>query len=86
MPVSIWTCYKYTVMKNAMGAYNNVYKKMFNIRKMRKHISSIYVANHIDSFKVLVCKNLGNFRSCLVSCDNYLVQCTQAIRTVHKKV
>ncbi len=47
---------------------------MFNIKR-GESISAKYVSNHIDSFTVLIRKNLCNFRDRLLNCDNNLVSC-----------
>ncbi len=70
----LWTCYKSNVMKKAVVAYNNVYRRMFHVKR-GESISAIYVSNNIDSFNVLIRKYLGNFRERLLHCDNDLVKC-----------
>ena len=66
--------YKPNIFNKAVVAYNNVYRKMFNVKRGAS-ISAIYTSNNIDSFAVLLRKNLGNFRERLLNCDNKLVSC-----------
>jgi hypothetical protein len=68
----LWTCVSDNVMKKAIVSYNNVYRKFFNIRR-GVSMSATYVTNSIDSFIVLLRKNLGSFRQRVLSCDNLLV-------------
>jgi hypothetical protein len=64
----LWTNFKSNVFKKAVVAYNNVYRKFFNIRR-GPSMSAIYVNSGIDHFNVLVRKNLGSFRQRLLNCD-----------------
>ena len=43
--------------RNMLCAYNNVYRKLFGVRR-GVSISAIYVNNNIDPFGVLLCKNI----------------------------
>ena len=70
----LWTNFKSNVFKKAVVAYNNVYRKFFNIRR-GPSMSAIYVNSGIDHFNVLVRKNLGSFRRRLLNCNNALVSC-----------
>ena len=59
-------------MRKAIVAYNNVYRKLFNIRR-GVSMSATYVAHFVGSFNVLLRKNLGSFRQRVLNCDNLLV-------------
>ena len=48
----LWTCYKKTVFRKAAVAYNNVYRKLFNLKRGTS-ISATFVNNNVDTFNVL---------------------------------
>ena len=68
----LWTDYKKCTFKKSIVAYNNVYRKFFNI-KLGDSISQIFVHDNVDHFNIIVRKTLSSFRSRILSCDNNLV-------------
>lgn len=70
----LWSTYKSACLKKAVVAYNDVYRKLFNIARGHS-ISAIYVTNSIDSFNVLLRKHAYSFTTRLLNCDNELVSC-----------
>ena len=70
----LWSTYKQYTYKRVVVAFNNIYRKLFGILR-GESMSAIYVNNNIDSFGVLVRKNVYSFKTRLGATSNLLVQC-----------
>ena len=68
----LWANYKQSSFKRLVVAYNNVFRKLFNIRRGTS-MSYIYVCNNIDSIGVLVRKSLYSFMHRIQDSANNLV-------------
>ena len=55
-------------------AFDNIYRKLIGVLRTER-VSAIYVNNKIDSFRVLVRKNVYSFKTRLGATSNLLVQC-----------
>ena len=65
---------KPTILKKAMVAYNNVYRRILMSNEVLG-MFAIYVNNNIDAFTVLIHKNIDSFRTGLLCCDKKLISC-----------
>ena len=70
----LWSIYKQYTYKRILVAFNNIYRNLFGIL-WGKSLSAIYANNNIDSFRVLVRKNVYSFTTRLGASSNLLVQC-----------
>ena len=68
----LWTSFKQSSFKRVVVAYNNVHRKLFDL-KCDTSMSMFYVFNKLDHFNILFRKCLGNFKNRLSNCDNRLV-------------
>jgi len=62
-----WSKYKQYLSKRAVMAFNNTYRKLFGILREG---CAIYVNKNIDSFRVLVRKNVYSFKTRLGATSN----------------
>ena len=72
----LWTKYKQCTFKRVVVAYNNIYRKLFGIKR-GESMSAIYVQNSIDSIGVLMRKSIYGFRKRVNGSDNMLLQCVR---------
>jgi len=70
----LWSTYKQYKHKRVVVGFNNIYRNLFGIL-WGESLSAIYVNNKIDSFAVLVRKNVYSFKTRLGATSNLLVQC-----------
>ena len=68
----LWNTYSNTDFKKVQVSFNNVYRILFNLKRPTS-ISQSMVNNRIDHFKVLMRKQIGNFRKRLSLSDNVLI-------------
>ena len=69
----LWAIYKKDVYKKCIVAYNDIYRKLFNIQR-GDSISAVYVSNKIDSFNTIIRKDVFRFKNRIVNSSNILVQ------------
>ena len=67
----LWTSYKPQTLKSVNVAFNDVYRCLF---KIRRGMSTIYVKNNLDSFKVLLRKGAVGFRKRLMMSENSIIK------------
>lgn len=68
----VWTMYKQRSLQKCRVAYNDVYRKLFNIKR-GEHISAAFVFNNVDCFNVLQRKCANSFRIRLLKSENVLI-------------
>ena len=68
----LWSLYKKETYKKCVVAYNDIYRKLFNIRR-GESMSALYVLNGIDSFNVIVRKYIYSFKTRLQDSCNVLI-------------
>ena len=71
----LWCRYRQSIYKKSAVAYNNIYRKLFSVRR-GVSILAIYVNNNIDPFGVLLRKSIFSFRTRLYESDNSLIKKT----------
>jgi len=82
----LWSKYKQCTYKRAVVAYNNIFRKLFGIQR-GESMSAIYVFNNIDSFRILVRKNVYGFRARVNDSENELISCmTSSLFNYHSRV
>ena len=69
----LWCKYRLSMYKKSVVAYNNIYRKLFGVKR-GVSISAIYVNNNIDSFGVLLRKSAYCFRTRLYDSDNCIIK------------
>ena len=69
----LWSKYKSTSMDKVSVAFNDVYRKLFNIKRGAS-ISAIYVINNLDGFRTVMRKASFSFRNRIFESDNKYVQ------------
>ena len=70
----LWCVYRQSVYKKSYVAYNNIYRKLFDVKR-RVSISAIYVNNNIDSSAVLIRKSVYSLKTRLCDSHNTLISC-----------
>ena len=70
----LWALYKQTTYRRVVVAYNNIYRKMFKVRR-GDSMSAIYVQQNIDPVNVLIRKNVFGFKNRLFDSSNLLIKC-----------
>jgi hypothetical protein len=68
----LWSQYKKESYRRVNVAYNNIYRKLFHIKR-GESISAGYVTNNIDCFNVLVRKHVFAFRLRICASSNVLL-------------
>ena len=68
----LWSLYKKETYKKCVVAYNDIYRKLFNIRR-GESMSALYVLNGIDSFNVIVRKYIYSFKTRIEESCNILI-------------
>lgn len=76
----LWTCYKPVDINKLTVAFNDIYRMLFNIKR-GESMSTIYINNNMDCFKVLLRKAAFRFRTRLLNSDNVYVKLI--INSVH---
>ena len=75
----LWSQYKQSSMGKVVVAFNDVYRKLFGIRR-GVSMSGIYVQNNLDGFKTLLRKASFNFRNRLLeSINEYVTVITRSV-------
>ena len=69
----LWSNYKKSVYQKVKVAYNDVYRKLFNIQR-GESISAIFVLNQVDTFCILRRKLMYSFKSRLSRSENQLIR------------
>ena len=69
----LWSVYIKVIYKKAVGIYNNVNRNLFKMNR-GDSISAIFVLNNIDSFNVLVRKDVYAFRQRIKESANLLLR------------
>lgn len=69
----LWCNYRKPMYQKVKVAYNDVYRKLFNIQR-GESISMIYVMNHIDAFCIVRRKLMYSFKCRLSSSSNKLIK------------
>jgi hypothetical protein len=69
----LWTVYNTQELSKLTVAYNDIYRKLFKIKR-GVSMSAIYVCNNMDTFKVLLRKAAYRFRMRLMKSTNQYVQ------------
>ena len=72
-----WTKHKQCMFKRVVVAYNNIYRKLFGIKR-GESMSAIYVQNSIDFIGVLMRTSIYGFRKRVNSSDKMLLQCVSS--------
>ena len=73
----LWCRFKKASMRKVIVAYNNVFRKLFNLER-RVSISAMYVQNNVNSFGVVVRKSMYSFISRVDKSDNMLISCIRS--------
>ena len=68
----LWSIYKKDVYKKCVVAYNDIYRKLFNIKR-GESISAVYANNKIDSFNTIIRKDVFRFRNRTINSKNILI-------------
>ena len=68
----LWSLYKKETYKKCVVAYNDIYRKLFNIKR-GESMSALYVLNSIDSFNVIVRKYIYSFKTRIEASCNMLI-------------
>ena len=69
----LWCNYRKPMYQKVKVAYNDVYRKLFNIQR-GESISTIFVMNHIDTFCIVRRKLMYSFKCRLSRCNNKLIK------------
>ena len=69
----LWSCYSKEVYRKLKVAYNNIFRNFMSVNRMQS-TSQLQNFYGIDSFNVLIRKNIVNFRNRLLSSKNGLIQ------------
>ena len=69
----LWATYRKPMYQKVKVAYNDVYRKLLNIRR-GESISTVYVSHNIDSFCVLLRKLVYSLKCRLCSSENELIK------------
>jgi hypothetical protein len=68
----LWSSFSKGVFRKLQVAYNNIFRSLMQISR-RSSISKAFIEHNVDSFSVLVRKNITNFIKRINSSDNVLV-------------
>lgn len=68
----LWSRYRRESFKKCIVAYNDIYRNLFGIQR-GESISHFYVQNNVDSFNVMLRKNVFSFRKRLLASTNSIV-------------
>ena len=68
----LWTNYRRDAYKKCTVAYNDIYRNLFSLQHGTS-ISNIYVQNQVNSFNVVVRKNVYSFIKRLSESENFII-------------
>jgi len=69
----LWSVYSKNVYRRLHVAYNNIFRSLMHIDR-RQSISKAFIDNNVDSFSVLIRKQIVGFRKRILLSDNVLIQ------------
>lgn len=73
----LWTKYKFVTYRKVVVAYNDIFRKLFGIKR-GESMSALYVRNNIDSVGAIIRKSCFNFITRITESDNILIQSIRA--------